>query len=257
MRLPLLLASAVLAAAHAAALDLDAIKASGVIKVIAQKDEAPEMFNVGAGEPGFEREIVEGFARLQGAKVQPVVVATSADRIPTLTRGAGDVIIGIVDTPERRLLVSFTSEVIPARHLVISHKPGPVIESVEQFRAQKVGVVANTSWAKAAIEAGVPADSMATFADRNVMLDALRDGRITASVMTISDFTLATKAYPGLQPGVFVGPATIAAFAVRKGDRQLLAALDAYLGNFRKSPSWSRLVVKYFGEQALSVLGRR
>jgi hypothetical protein len=32
--------------------------------------------------------------------------------------------------------------------------------------------------------------------------------------------------------------------------------ISTYLGNVHRSPSWSRLVVKYFGEQALSVLGR-
>ena len=29
-----------------------------------------------------------------------------------------------------------------------------------------------------------------------------------------------------------------------------------YLGNVRRGPSWSRLLVQYFGDQALQVLGR-
>ena len=36
----------------------------------------------------------------------------------------------------------------------------------------------------------------------------------------------------------------------------LQRALDEYVGNVRRGSSWSRLVVKYFGDQALSVLGR-
>lgn len=239
------------------AVDLAEIKARGTLRVIGQKDEAPEMFSyVATGEPGFEREMIEGFARLHGLTVEAVAVATSGDRIPALSKGTGDVIIGIVDTAERRKLIGFTREVIPARHLVISHKPHRVLNTLAEFRAEKVGVVKGTSWAQAAIDAGVPADAMELFPDRNVMLDALKDGRITASVMTVSDFTLATKPYPGLQGGVFVGPPTAAAWGVRKSDVSLHAALDEYLSNFRKSPSWSRLVVKYFGDSALSVLGR-
>ena len=43
---------------------------------------------------------------------------------------------------------------------------------------------------------------------------------------------------------------------MRKQDAELLAALDEYVSNFRAGPSWSRLVVKYFGDQALRALGR-
>jgi len=41
---------------------------------------------------------------------------------------------------------------------------------------------------------------------------------------------------------------------VPKDSRELLKALNEYLGNMRKSPSWNRLVVKYFGPAALDVL---
>ena len=43
---------------------------------------------------------------------------------------------------------------------------------------------------------------------------------------------------------------------MRKQDPALRAALDDYLGNVRRGPSWSRLIVKYFGDQALQVLGK-
>jgi hypothetical protein len=43
---------------------------------------------------------------------------------------------------------------------------------------------------------------------------------------------------------------------VRKGDGSLKRALDEYLANLRRSASWSRLIVKYFGDETLQVLGR-
>jgi membrane-bound lytic murein transglycosylase F len=245
------------AAASGFAADLAEIKAAGVLRVIAQKDEAPEMFNYGAGEPGFEREMIEGFARLHGLKVEPVAVDTSGERISALNRGAGDVVIGIVDLPERRKLVDFTSEVIPVRHMAMSCKPQTAIESIAAFQAAKVGTVRNTSWARVAEEAGAKAGELQLFADRNQVFEALCDGRITATVITLTDGILAMKADPRLQPGVFLGEAGQSAFAVRKSDTRLLAAMDEYLANFRKSPSWNRLIVKYFGDKALTVLGRR
>lgn len=237
--------------------DLAEIKKVGVLKVIAQKDEAPEMFSFASGpSPGFEREMLEGFARLHGVKIEAVAVRTSDDRIPTLNRGEGDVIIGIVDTEARRKLIDYTVEVIPARHLALSRKP-TVLKTVDDLLAAKVGVVKGTSWATTAAEAGVPVSKTEFFPDRDVLLAALKDGRITATVMTVSDFTLAARRDPDLVAGPFVGPAGSAGWGIRKSDAQLKAALNEYLDNFRKGPSWSRLVVKYFGEQALAVLGRK
>ena len=46
------------------------------------------------------------------------------------------------------------------------------------------------------------------------------------------------------------------AWAVRKEDNALRTSLDDYLTNVRRSETWSRLVVQYFGDQALAVLGR-
>ena len=239
------------------AADLAEIKARGILRAIAGADEAPEMFSFAAsGEPGFEREMLEGFARLHGLKVEPVRVANADERLRALDRGTGDLIIGIVETEERKKLVSFTAEVIPVRHVVFSRKPHGVVGTIEEFRAEKVGVAKGTSWAQAAVEAGVDPAQMQQYPDRNAVFEALRRGAITASVITVSDLILAAKQEPELQAGVFLGAPISAGWAVRKSDPQLLAALNQYLGNYRRGPSWNRLVVKYFGEQALTVLGR-
>ncbi len=53
---------------------------------------------------------------------------------------------------------------------------------------------------------------------------------------------------------MFLGPPRSLAYAVRKEDRELLRVLDGYIDNVRKTPTWSRLVVKYFGAAAPEVL---
>jgi ABC-type amino acid transport substrate-binding protein len=55
---------------------------------------------------------------------------------------------------------------------------------------------------------------------------------------------------------MFVGPAGSLAFAVRKGDTALLAALDSYVENLHRAGSWNRLVIEYFGENAPEILRR-
>ena len=54
------------------------------------------------GKPGFERELIEGFCRIHGL-ARDVVRVEDIDQIaPTLQRGDGDLIAGIVDTEARR-----------------------------------------------------------------------------------------------------------------------------------------------------------
>jgi hypothetical protein len=43
---------------------------------------------------------------------------------------------------------------------------------------------------------------------------------------------------------------------MRAGATGLRQALDEHIANARRGPTWGRLIVKYFGAQALTVLGR-
>lgn len=74
--------------------------------------------------------------------------------------------------------------------------------------------------------------------------------------MPVSEFALAAKRFPALRAGMTVGAAGKVAWAVRKEDKALGAALDEHVRLYRTGASWNRLVVKYFGNQVLAVLGR-
>ena len=201
--------------------------------------------------------MLEGFARLKRLKLEVVPVKAFSDRIPALLRGDGDVIVGLVDTAERRKQVDFTAEVLPVRHLVVTQKPGPTVRTVEEFRTRKAGTLRGTTWAHETLAAGVPESQVEYFPDTEPMLQALAAGRVDAVVMTLSDFTLATERHPGLEAGVLLGEPAHAAWGVRKQDPKLKAELDDYIENLRSGASWNRLVLTYFGEKALSALGRR
>lgn len=246
-------------AGAAAAADLPEIQKRGTIRFIAAADEDPLMFaHKGGVNPGFERELAEAFAALHKLKLEPVAAKSYDDRLPDLRRGAGDVVIGIIETEARAKLAAFTIEVLPARHVVMSRKPAPAVATLEAFRAlTKVGLLKGTTWAQAAFDAGLPQASAILFDDRDRMVAALKEGQLEATVMSVSDGALMMQKDAQLQAGVFVGAVAKAGWAVRKEDAALLRALDDYLDNARRSGAWSRLVAKYFGEQALTVLGRK
>ena len=255
----MLLFAAFLVALPASAVDLPEVQARGSLRVIAAEGEQPEMFDFDGdpAKPGLEREMLEGFARLKRLKLEVVPVKVFADRIPALLRGDGDVIVGLVDTAERRKQIDFTAEVLPVRHLVVTHKPTPPVKSVEELRKKKVGTIRGTTWSRETLAAGVPESQVAYFPDTEPLLQALAAGRIEAVVMTISDFTLAMTRHPRLEAGTFLGEASHAAWGLRKQDTKLKAELDAYIDNLRSGASWNRLILTYFGERALTVLGRQ
>jgi polar amino acid transport system substrate-binding protein len=243
----------------APAVDLKEIQARGSLRVIAAEGEQPEMFDFDPdpAKPGLEREMLEGFARLKRLRLEVVPVESFADRIPALLRGDGDVIVGLVDTAERRKQIGFTAEVLPVRHLAVTRKPTAPVRSLQELRKRRVGTIRGTTWARETLAAGVPESQVEYFADTEPMLEALAAGRVEAVVMTISDFTLAMPRHPGLESGVFLGQPAHAAWGLRKQDAELRAEIDRYIENLRSGASWNRLIVKYFGENALEVLGRR
>lgn len=245
------------AAFPARAADLDAIKQRGTLRVIVAADEAPETFALRPGaDPGFERELLDGFARLQGVRVEVVVAKSYPDRIPMVQREQGDLIVAIFDTPDRRELVDFTVEVMPTHNVAVTLAPRAPVGSAEELTRLRVGVVKGTKPAETAVEVGVPRAALLELATRDDLVAALVRQQVDAAILPVSELVLAARRAPKLQAGARVGPAGTVAWAVRRSDRGLREALDVYLGNVRRSPSWNRLIVKYFGDQALSVLGR-
>lgn len=243
----------------AAADDLPQLRNRGTLRVVVWKDNLPELFAVqGGASSGLEQELLQGFANLQRLKLEVVAVPELDGRIPALLEKKGDLIAGgFVDTPARRKQVSFTTELFPIRHVVVSRKPHRVVATVEQLREEKVGTVEGSSWADEVAAAGVPAKNVdKSFRSADDVLGGLRSGKVSAVVMSAVWAAVEARKDPTLQLGAFLGQPTSVGYAVRPDQPQLRAALDDYIGNVRRTPTWSRLVVKYFGESGLEILRR-
>ena len=241
----------------AGAADLADVKARGVLRVLRMDVRATDEFFplTASGPPGFDREVLEGFASLHRLKVEPVTISSWDGLIPALLQGRGDVVAGrFTVTEARQKQVAFTAEVFPTRNVVLTRKPGKVVASLEDLRAEKVGTIRGTSMAEAVSAAGVPASHLVDTITTGKLPEALQTGQATAVVLGVENAITAQRDDPAMQLGLFLGPPRSLAYAVRKGDPALLAALNEYIDNLRRTPTWSRLVVKYFGESAPEIL---
>lgn len=245
-----------LAAARASA-DLAEFKTRGSLRVLVDVNEEPEFFVRSTNGPdGIYGDVIESFAKSQGLRLEVVPVERFELMIPALIDGKGDVITGMVDTAKRRALVDFTAEALPSRHVVVTRSPNPTIVDVGRLQVTRVGVIGGTSWAEAAADAGVPAALMLSFDSTATTLGALRDGKVSAVVMTVTEFALARRRDERLQAGMFLGQAGSVAWGVRKSDPALRRALSGHIKALKNSPRWNTLVQQYFGTEFLQLLGR-
>jgi membrane-bound lytic murein transglycosylase F len=253
----LLAASALAAGWVSSAADLDEVKKRGELRVLAVVDDPKDEFFTDRPGVGLDRELLERFAALQKLKLV-VVPAPAWDRLlPMLQDGRADVVAGRFTITEARLrLVDFTAEVFPTRAVVVTRKPRPVVASVEELRREKVGTVKGTSLANAVAAADVPPGNVDDSIPTGGLPGALASGRVTAIVLGIENAITERRKDPTLQVGAFLGPPGALAWAVRKEDRALLAALNEYVTGVRHTSTWSRLVVKYFGDEAPEILKR-
>jgi ABC-type amino acid transport substrate-binding protein len=210
-----------------------------------------------SAEPGvgLDREILEGFAGLHKLKLVVVAVPRWDGLVPALKDGRGDVIAGrFTVTEARKKEIDFTQEVFPTRNVVMTRSPHPVVATLEQLRGERVGTVKGTSMADAIVAAGVPRSNVDDSFPTGTLPDALRSGKATVVVLGVEHAIQERRADPAIQVGLFLGPPTSLAYGVRKQDTALRAALDEYVGNLRRTQTWSRLVVKYFGDDAPEIL---
>ena len=241
----------------AAAADLDTITKRGSLRVLAADDENPLWFSFkDEGEPGFEREVLAGFARTHKLKLELVPILRWDDAIPDLVKGRADVLAGMNATEARRKLIDFTDELLPAKNVVVTRKPQKAVRTLDQLRVERVAVSPGTTWSEAAASAGVPATHIVSVESAAEAFATLREGKASAAVLDIVDFLFERRVDTALELGMTLGEPLSSAWGVRKTDPSLRQALNSYLLDLRKSPAWGRLVVKYFGEDALVALGR-
>jgi ABC-type amino acid transport substrate-binding protein len=255
---PALLAAGLIGArGPAPAADLEILKTRGSLRVLVCATASPEFFNLKeAGEPGFDREILEAFAARHRLQVEVETVPTWADLEVALLAERGDVIAGhYTATPQRRKLLAFTGEVFPTRAVILTRAPEPVIKTWGQLVKRRVGTTRGTSHYETLLSAGFPSKQLVMVpADPSARIQALRAGQIDAAPFGVAEAMLVARQDPALQMGMFIGLPGSQALAVRPQDRELLRALDEHVAQLRRTPRWGQLVVKYFGARALEIL---
>jgi ABC-type amino acid transport substrate-binding protein len=247
----------VIVATSAGPVDLTEIHQKGRLRVLAViVEDEPEFFSLKPdGPPGFDHEILQAYAQFRKVKLEVVPVPGWDGLVPALLADRGDVIAGrFTATESRKKRIDFTSEVFPTRNVVITRRPHRVVQTLEELKQERIGIVKGTSLADAVRAAGIPMSSVDESIPAGGVPAALRSDRISCSVDELAGAIIGRRRDRDLQIGMFLGPPGSYAFGVRKNDPELLRSLSDFIDNLRRTPTWNRLVVKYFGEDAQEIL---
>ena len=230
--------------------------APGVLRVLFVHDDRSDFFAAEAGpKPGFEREMLEGFARIKGLKFEAVAVDSWEDIVPALEAGKGDVIAGHCTVTDQRLQhIDFTDAVLPTRNVVMTRKPTPPILLGKNLVKSRVGGVKGSASYEAILDAGVPRAHIEEAVSQQALLERLRAGKIDAIVRPAPLAIVTQRDDPSMELGMFIGPPSHFAWGVSKKNGELRTALNEHLDMMRRTGAWTRLVARYFGEASIAVL---
>jgi ABC-type amino acid transport substrate-binding protein len=199
--------------------------------------------------------MLQAFAELQRVKVEIVAVPDADARVSALQSGKADLTLAISATEAGRKLVSFTTEVFPGGVVLVTRRPHPAITSLDQLRGKRVGATKGSASAQLAATV-LPPDAKLddSFTSGEALLLALRTEKVDAIASVLGGSFLNKRKDPELEVGLALGPSPGPGWAIRKDAPQLFKAAEEYLFNLRQTPTWNRLVVKYYGEVALEAL---
>lgn len=234
----------------ASARNVSEIRKRGVLRV-AFLGVLPEFYSSEAGSPpGFDRELLEWFARRQRLRLEVVGTRDVEESLQAVERDRADVLAGgVVETPERIARLRFTGQILSTRHVVVCRGERGVVQTRDGLRRETVGTIPGTSWAQVIAGEGVPASQIVAFKDLPSLRDGLRQEKVSAIVLSLGAALSEERRDPAIHLGMLVGPPEPVGWGVAKENQELAAALDDFVRSVRSSREWTDLLVKYWGPE--------
>ena len=230
--------------------DLEAIKKRGTLRVLT-RNNAVSFYLYRGNREGFDYELAKAFARSQGLTLE-IILAPSYDALlPMLKAGQGDfVAASLTATPERAREVDFTRPYLFVKELLVQKKGKNPLTSLDQLRGRTVTVRASSSYA----ERLRPLTTQYGFALANADEDAevedlladVDDGVIDLTVADSHFFQAEALFRKNLEAPLELSAESPLAFAVRKENPKLKAALDAWVKQVYRGTEYNVLKKRSF-----------
>ena len=240
---------------RARAAGMEEIKKRGLI--VATEDDFRPFEFVKDGKPtGFDNELVDELGKYAPFPIKQEILPWTG-LLAGVSTGKYDVAItAAIITKERKQSLDFTSPIADATHYYVKRKSDTGIKSIKDLNGKTCGVQAGSALLgrlpelKAMIEK--EGGKMGKVVEYTSYPEAYQDlalGRTDYVVNTIINI----KALVAEKPGVFetgqpVSGKSFPAWAVAKGNRELVDYLNGFIAKMKETGKFAELQKKWFGE---------
>lgn len=235
---------------------LDQIKKSGTMKVGLMGTYPPYNFLNEKNEiDGFDADVAKEVAKRLGVEAEFITNEWSG-MIAGLEKAKFDIVISqMTITDERKKTMDFTQPYIKNAVSVIVKDTNNEIKSIEDFKGKKIGVGLGTNdetYLRTKAIPKVGEFEIATYNDVVTTLFDLDNGRIDATVNNVfaikpiidkNNIKVKTVGEPIKED--------YAGMAIRKGNPELLKALDKALADMKSDGTYKTIFVKWFGVESI------
>ncbi|MFJ8260841.1 amino acid ABC transporter substrate-binding protein [Rummeliibacillus sp. NPDC094406] len=227
---------------------LEQIKSSGAIKIGTEGTFAPFSYHDSSGKlTGFDVEIAEEIAKRLGVK--PEFIETQWDGMfAGLDSKRFDIIANNVGiTPDRQKKYDFSEPYILSKPFLIVHKDNNTIKKFEDLKGKKSGQTLTSNYKDIAASYGAEIVGVEGF---NQSMDLLLSKRADAVVndgLSFLDFKKQRPDAPVKSVAELDEPA-IMGIMMRKGNKELVEAINKALSDMMKDGKYLSISKKYFGK---------
>jgi cystine transport system substrate-binding protein len=233
--------------AHAQS-ELDQVKKLGVFKVGTEGTYAPFTYHDGAGAlAGFDVEIAQAIAAKLGVKAE-FVEGQWDGLIAGLDANRYDSVINEVGITEaRKAKYDFSNPYIASKAVLIVRGDNTKVKTFDDLKGRKAAQTLTSNFGALATKNGaelVGADSF----DQTVSL--LIDGRADATINDSLSFLDFKKHKPDANVKIVAQQenADFSGVIIRKGEPQLLGAINKALDDIKADGTYKKISDKYFGQ---------
>ena len=221
-----------------------------VLRVATTGDSKPYAYSEDGVFKGFDIELMDAVAAAEGVEVE-YVAQDFAAILPAVNNGQFDLgAASIAVTDERKQTVDFSDPYLVGYIAVLATEAGGVT-SADGLTGKRLGLVQGTIQENYAAE-NYPDTEIVRFPDNNAGFSALTGGTIDAQFLDLPVAQDYIESNPDAGLSVVAEIPTLdlpAAFAVAKGNDELLKLLNDGLLTVMKDGTWEEIYTKYFPDQ--------
>jgi polar amino acid transport system substrate-binding protein len=238
----------------AKAASMEEIKKRGLI-VATEDDFRPFEFVVDGKPTGFDNEMIEDLRKYAPFEIKQEILPWTGI-LAGVSTGKYDVAItAAIITKERKQSLDFTSPIADATDYYAKRKDDKSISSIKDLTGKTVGVQAGSAMLARLPELSAMLEKtggkLGKVVEYTSYPEAYQDlalGRVDYVVNTVINLQTLVKEKPIFEVGQAVSGKSFPAWAVAKGNTELLAFLNGFIAKEKENGRFAELQKKWFGE---------